>query len=94
LRELRRILPEAQITLASASGCCRHLIDADFVDDVLIYDRAVWHRLDQVANGDERENIDPPSRCCFRMPLKPRRSRFYPAHQPEWAMTPNGVVSS
>src|SRR6267143_3121103 len=40
LRELRRILPEAQITLVSRPSAADIFIDADFVDDILIYDRA------------------------------------------------------
>ncbi|HMG75275.1 MAG TPA: lipopolysaccharide heptosyltransferase II [Pyrinomonadaceae bacterium] len=40
LRELRRLLPEAQITLVSRSGAADIFIDAAFVDEVLIYDRA------------------------------------------------------
>src|SRR5712671_925378 len=56
LRELRRILPEAQITLASRPGAADIFIDADFVDDVLIYDRAglasIW---DQVREWRQRK---------------------------------------
>jgi heptosyltransferase-2 len=40
LRELRRILPSAHITLVSRPGAADIFIDADFVDEVLVYDRA------------------------------------------------------
>ncbi len=39
LRELRRVLPEAHITLVSRPGAADIFIDADFVDEVLVYDR-------------------------------------------------------
>src|ERR1700681_523452 len=48
LRELRRVLPKARITLVSRSGAADVFIDADFVDEVLVYDRAglssVWNQ--------------------------------------------------
>ena len=40
LRELRRLLPDAHITLVSRSGTADIFIDTDFVDEVLIYDRS------------------------------------------------------
>ena len=40
LRELRRILPQAHITAVSRSGASAIFIDADFVDELLIYDRS------------------------------------------------------
>jgi len=39
LRELRRVLPDAEITLATRSWTLGLFEDADFLDDVLIYDR-------------------------------------------------------
>jgi heptosyltransferase II len=39
LRELRRLLPEAHITLATRSWAKDLFADADFIDDILIYDR-------------------------------------------------------
>ncbi len=39
LRELRRVLPRAQITLATRSWARGLFADADFIDDVLVYDR-------------------------------------------------------
>ena len=39
LRELRRILPQAHITLATRSWAEGLFADADFLDDLLIYDR-------------------------------------------------------
>jgi len=56
LRELRRILPEAQITLVSRPGAADIFIDADFVDDVLIYDRAgLASTWDQVREWRRRK---------------------------------------
>jgi heptosyltransferase II len=40
LRELRRILPQAHITLATRSWAEGLFADADFLDEILIYDRA------------------------------------------------------
>lgn len=40
LRELRRGLPEAHVTLVSRSAAAEVFVDADFVDEVLVYDRA------------------------------------------------------
>jgi heptosyltransferase-2 len=40
LRELRRVLPSAHITLVSRPGAADIFIDADFVDEILVYDRA------------------------------------------------------
>jgi heptosyltransferase-2 len=39
LRELRRVLPDARITLVARPGAADIFIDADFVDEVLVYDR-------------------------------------------------------
>ncbi|HEY6186395.1 MAG TPA: lipopolysaccharide heptosyltransferase II [Pyrinomonadaceae bacterium] len=39
LRELRRLLPDAHITLATRSWAKGLFADADFLDDLLIYDR-------------------------------------------------------
>ena len=39
LRELRRVLPHAHITLVSRPGAADIFVDADFVDEVLVYDR-------------------------------------------------------
>jgi heptosyltransferase-2 len=39
LRQLRGVLPQAHITVVSRPGAADILIDADFVDDVLVYDR-------------------------------------------------------
>jgi heptosyltransferase II len=40
LRELRRVLPDAHITLVSRPGTADIFIDADFVDEVLVYERS------------------------------------------------------
>jgi heptosyltransferase II len=49
LRELRRVLPQAHITLVSRSGAADIFVDGDFVDEVLIYDRqglaSVWNQV-------------------------------------------------
>jgi heptosyltransferase II len=42
LRELRSLLPDARVTLASRPGTADLFIDADFVDEVRIYDRKGW----------------------------------------------------
>src|ERR671916_943070 len=39
LRELRRVLPQAHITLATRPWAEGLFSDADFLDDILIYDR-------------------------------------------------------
>lgn len=41
LRELRRVLPRAHITLATRSWAKGLFSDADFLDDLLVYDRGV-----------------------------------------------------
>lgn len=43
LRALRRILPNAHITLATRSLVRGMFYDADFLDDFLIYDRRGWY---------------------------------------------------
>ena len=40
LRELRRVLPDAHITLVSRPGTADIFVDTDFVDEVLVYDRS------------------------------------------------------
>jgi lipopolysaccharide heptosyltransferase II len=49
LRELRRVLPEARITLVVRPGAADIFIDADFIDEVLIYERSgiasVWKQI-------------------------------------------------
>jgi len=48
LRELRRVLPHARITLVSRPGSADIFVDADFADEVLVYDRtslvSAWHQ--------------------------------------------------
>ena len=39
LCELRRLLPDAHITLVSRPGTADIFVDADFIDEVLVYDR-------------------------------------------------------
>lgn len=43
LRELRRVLPAAHITLATRSWAEGLFADADFIDDLLIYDRQPFY---------------------------------------------------
>ena len=49
LRELRRVLPAAHLTLVSRPGTADIFLDADFVDEVLVYDRAglstAWNQV-------------------------------------------------
>src|SRR5438105_10794031 len=49
LRELRRVLPDARITLVSRPGTADVFVDADFVDEVLIHDRSglasAWNQV-------------------------------------------------
>src|SRR6266404_9027374 len=49
LRELRRVLPQAHITLVSRPGAADIFTDADFVDEVLVYDRnglaTIWRQI-------------------------------------------------
>jgi heptosyltransferase-2 len=49
LRELRRTFPDAHITLVSRPGTADIFLDADFVDEVLIYDRrgpaSAWSQI-------------------------------------------------
>lgn len=56
LRELRRVLPEAHLTLVSRPGAADVFIDADFVDEVLVYDRAgLLTAWDQVREWRRRK---------------------------------------
>jgi len=51
LRELRRLLPDAHITLVARPGTADIFLDADFIDDVVIYKRSgipsVWEQVRQ-----------------------------------------------
>ena len=51
LRELRRVLPQAHITLVSRPGAADIFTDGDFVDEVLVYDRtglaAIWRQVSE-----------------------------------------------
>jgi len=48
LRELRRVLPQAHITVVSRPGTVDVFVDADFIDEVLVYDRVgltnIWRQ--------------------------------------------------
>lgn len=58
LRELRRVLPAAQITLVSRPGAADIFIDADFVDDVLVYDRTGLASTGNQAREWRRRKFD------------------------------------
>jgi heptosyltransferase-2 len=49
LRQLRQLLPQAHITVVARPAAADILIDADFVDDVLVYDRpglaSTWNQV-------------------------------------------------
>jgi heptosyltransferase-2 len=49
LRQLRRVLPEAHVTVVSRPAAVDVFLDADFVDEVLVYDRAglstAWNQV-------------------------------------------------
>jgi heptosyltransferase-2 len=56
LRELRRLVPDAHITLASRSWAKELFADADFLDDLLIYDRrGPWSVFKQAAEWRRRK---------------------------------------
>ena len=56
LRELRRVLPDARLTVASRPGGAEILTDADYVDEVLVYDRAgLGSALNQVGEWRRRK---------------------------------------
>ena len=51
LRELRRVLPNAHITVVARPGAADIFLDANFIDDVLVYQRlgitSVWKQIRQ-----------------------------------------------
>ncbi|MCM3904499.1 MAG: lipopolysaccharide heptosyltransferase II [Pyrinomonadaceae bacterium] len=58
LRELRRMLPSAHVTLATRPWAKELFADADFLDDLLIYDRrGPWSVIKQTAEW-RRGNFD------------------------------------
>lgn len=55
LRELRRLLPDSHITVVSKPGTADVFAEADFVDDILIYQRTgLKSFFDQVGEWKER----------------------------------------
>lgn len=52
LRELRRIFPEARITLHTRAWADGLFRDASFIDDLVTYDRHKWAIKDVVDNSD------------------------------------------
>lgn len=56
LRELRRLLPDAHITIVTRSWAKELFADADFLDDLLIYDRrGPWSVFQQTAEWRRRK---------------------------------------
>ncbi len=56
LRELRRVLPNARVTLVSKPGTADIFQDADFLDEVLIYDRSGFaSKWNQVREWQQRK---------------------------------------
>lgn len=58
LRELKRILPDAHITLCTRSWARGIFEDADFIDDILVYDKsgnAITNTLKQAKKWRERK---------------------------------------
>ena len=51
LRELRRILPHAHVTVVARPGTAEIFADADFIDEVLIYERrglkSIWQQVNE-----------------------------------------------
>jgi heptosyltransferase-2 len=58
LRELRRLVPGAQITLATRSWAKDLFADADFIDDILIYDRDGLSSVARQIREWRRRNFD------------------------------------
>jgi heptosyltransferase-2 len=58
LRELRRVLPQTHITLVSRPGAADIFTDADFVDEVVLYDRRGLATVWQQANEWNRRKFD------------------------------------
>ena len=58
LRALRRLFPHAQISLVSKPGTADIFVDADFVDEVLIYDRSGFPGTLKQAREWRRRNFD------------------------------------
>ena len=56
LRELRRVLPTANITLVSKPGTADIFQDADFIDEVLVYDRSgLASKWNQIREWQQRK---------------------------------------
>ena len=53
LRELRRVLPDARITLCTRSWARGIFADADFIDDILVYDKQKNSLRDALRAGRE-----------------------------------------
>jgi heptosyltransferase-2 len=58
LRALRRLLPNTHITLVSRPGTADIFIGADFIDDVLIYDRAGLRSASKMVGEWKRRRFD------------------------------------
>src|SRR5260370_42304371 len=56
LRDLRRVLPNANITLVSKTGTADIFMDAGFIDEVLVYDRSgLTSKWNQVREWQRRK---------------------------------------
>ncbi len=56
LREMRRLFPDAHLTLATRSWAQELFAEADFIDDLLVYDRrGLGSVLAQVREWKNRE---------------------------------------
>ncbi len=58
VRELRRVLPQTHITLVSRPGAADIFTDADFVDEVLLYDRSGLAPIWRQASEWQRRKFD------------------------------------
>lgn len=58
LRELRRVLPHAHITLVTRPGAADIFIDADFIDEVFVYDRTGLATLWRHVSEWRRQKFD------------------------------------
>src|SRR5215467_230767 len=58
LRALRRVLPDAKITLVVRPGVRGLFADADFIDELLVYDRRTMFSVFGQVRGWKKRNFD------------------------------------
>ena len=58
LREIRRIFPDAQIALHTRSWAEGIFRDADFIDQIITFDKSKSKITDALANAAELKNLD------------------------------------